>query len=216
MGQSILYDGLDRAQLLDVLSCFGAIIKKYSAGEKVMLFPSDNISERTVGIIISGTARLATYDAEGELYLSQLYDGEGIFGSMFINSTSEDCFALEAMSAVEIAYTDFERISEFCENACASHIRFTRNLYRLIANQSKEASLRLNVLSKKTMREKLMSYFLFCAAERSSNEFNINIILSELSKYLCVDRSSMMRELKKMKDDGIIISKGSHIRIIST
>ena len=54
-----------------------------------------------------------------------------------------------------------------------------------------------------------------CADDAGSNEFNINISLTELSKYLCADRSAMMREIKKMKDDGILHAKGSHIKLKS-
>jgi DNA-binding MarR family transcriptional regulator len=59
-----------------------------------------------------------------------------------------------------------------------------------------------------------MTYFFSCAAEASSAEFNINITLTELAGYLCVDRSAMMRELSRMKADGLIESKGQHIKLL--
>lgn len=213
MGHKILYEGLSRAEVSEVLSCFDAVIKKYTAGETVAIFPSDELKDRTIGIIIEGNAQLTHYDADGEMYFSQSYEGEGVFGSMFLKVSANDYYTIEAKSECEIAYTDFERISDFCENVCHIHVRFSRNLYRLIVSQSAKDTKRLSILSKKTLREKLLTYFSMCADDAGSNEFNINISLTELAKYLCVDRSAMMREIKKMKDDGILHAKGSHIKL---
>ena len=213
MGQSVLYDGLARKDIQDVLGCFGAFIKRYEQGESIALFPSKDIPERTVGILLSGNAMLAHYDSDGEMYYSQSYEGEGVFGSMFLSVSTDDYYVIEAKSKCEVAYTDFERISEFCENVCPTHVRFSRNLYRLIVSQSQRDTKRLSVLAKKTLREKLVTYFLMCANETGSNEFNINITLTELARYLCVDRSAMMRELGRLRDEGMLDSKRSHIKL---
>ena len=213
MDRSVLYDGLTRAEILDVLSCFGAFIKRYDAGEIIAQSPQKERDERTIGIILSGDAQLEHYDAEGELYISAAYDGEGVFGAMFLSVTPEDCYVIEAKSRCEVAYTDFERVAEFCENVCPAHVHLSRNLYRLIAEQSKKDTKRLGILAKKTLREKLLTYFLICANDAGSNDFNINITLTELSKYLCVDRSAMMREMGRLKKEGVIRAKGSHISL---
>lgn len=211
MAKRFLYDRMTREQVYEVLSCFGAPIKKYDAGETVAIFPSDSMNDRAIGIILDGTAELSLFDSEGEAYFSQSYDGEGVFGPMFLGGSADDYYVIEAKTDCEVAYTDFERISEFCENVCPIHVNFSRNVYKLIAYQSQKDIKRLGIISKKTLRDKLLTYFASCAEESSSNEFNINITLSELSKYLCVDRSAMMREMKKLKDEGIIDSKGSYV-----
>ena len=213
MKESILYDGLDRAQINEVLGCFGAKIRRYDAGMTVAQFPSDTLSARTVGVIIEGVAQLSLCDVEGEAYFTQMYSGEGVFGSMFLTESADDYYVIEAKTDCTVAYTDFERISDFCENVCPIHVRFSRNLYRLIVAQSRSDTRRLSIISKKSLRDKLLSYFSLCANDAQSAEFNINITLSDLSKYLCADRSAMMREIKKLKDEGILDAKGSHIKL---
>ena len=213
MGVSVLYDGLGRREIDDVLSCFGSYVKKYEQGETIAIFHSNELADRAIGIILSGNALLAHYDSDGEMYYSQSYDGEGVFGAMFLSLSGEDYYVIEAKTKCEVAFTDFERISEFCENVCTNHVRFSRNIYRLMVAQSKKDTKRLSILAKKTLREKLMTYFLSCATEAGSVEFNINVTLTDLAGYLCVDRSAMMRELGRMKSDGIIESKGQHIKL---
>ena len=215
MERSVLYDGIGRREIDDVLSCFGSYVKRYEPGETIASFPSSELSDRAVGIILSGNALLAHYDADGEMYYSQSYDGEGVFGATFLSLGSEDYYVIEARTRCEVAYTDFERISEFCENVCTNHVRFSRNVYRLIVAQSKKDTKRLSVLAKKTLREKLITYFSSCAAESGSAEFNINVTLTELAGYLCVDRSAMMREIGRMRSDGLIESKGQHIKLLT-
>lgn len=214
MGQQFLYDGLSKKELYDVLSCFGARIKKFSAGETVDIFTKSEERDRDIGILISGVLQISHCDSDGEMYFTRIYEGEGVFGESFFNVTGDDYYVVSAAADSEIAYTDFERISEFCGNVCSMHVRFTRNIYRIIAEQSSKDSVRLGFLSKKTLREKLLAYFTELSQNEGSREFNINISLTELSKYLCVDRSAMMREMKKMRDEGIILSKGPHITLL--
>ena len=38
--------------------------------------------------------------------------------------------------------------------------------------------------------------------------------LTALAEYLCVDRANMMRELKEMQSDGLIMRKGKHITLL--
>lgn len=38
---------------------------------------------------------------------------------------------------------------------------------------------------------------------------------SALAEYLCLDRSAMMRELKRLGDEGLIERNGRHIWLIS-
>lgn len=63
---------------------------------------------------------------------------------------------------------------------------------------------RLEVLSQRTIREKLQCYFSLLNARYRTSTFTLPFSFSALADYLSVDRSAMMRELKKMKEDGLI------------
>ena len=75
-------------------------------------------------------------------------------------------------------------------------------------------ALRINMISKKTVRQKLMSYFEYMQ-EKYGNSFETELSLSGLANYLCIDRTSLMRELRMMKDEGIIDSKGRSITMLA-
>ena len=76
-------------------------------------------------------------------------------------------------------------------------------------------ALRINMISKKTVRQKLVSYFEYLAEKTGSRRFETELSLSQLANYLCVDRTSLMRELRLMREERLISSSGRKIELIS-
>ena len=89
-----------------------------------------------------------------------------------------------------------------------------KNLFNLSAKKAQMLSLRINMISKKTVRQKLMSYFEYLEEKTGSRSFETELSLSQLAHYLCVDRTSLMRELRLMREEGIIESSGRKITIL--
>ena len=65
--------------------------------------------------------------------------------------------------------------------------------------------------SKRTTREKLLSYFSDESKKSESSSFVIPFNRQQLSDYLCVDRSAMSFELSKMRNEGLLEYKKNHI-----
>ena len=75
-------------------------------------------------------------------------------------------------------------------------------------------SKRINVLSQRTLRQKLILYLETIASKEQSRAFEIPMTLSSLADYLSADRTAMMRELQKMRADGLIESSGRQFRLL--
>ena len=71
----------------------------------------------------------------------------------------------------------------------------------------------MEVLSCRSTREKLLCYFRICAYESRSLSFTLPFTLSALADYICADRSAMMRELKRLKEEGVLRSEGRRITL---
>ena len=90
-----------------------------------------------------------------------------------------------------------------------------RFAYIAIATEkARELSKRINVLSQRTLRQKLILYLETIAAKEHSQAFEIPMTLSSLADYLSADRTAMMRELQKMRADGLIESSGRQFRLL--
>ena len=77
----------------------------------------------------------------------------------------------------------------------------------MAAQKSQELSLHISLMHQNTIRQKLLAclnYIGSSTEKRSDGSFDIPIPLAELAEYLGVDRSAMMREIKAMKNDGLI------------
>ena len=62
----------------------------------------------------------------------------------------------------------------------------------------------MDLLLLKGMREKLVTYLLSEAQHSASLSFTTNLNRNQLADYLNVSRTSMCRELSRMKDEGLI------------
>ena len=63
---------------------------------------------------------------------------------------------------------------------------------------------KIEVVSKKTLREKILSYLSQEAQRHGKKYFEIPLGRVALANYLCTDRSALTRELTKMREEGLI------------
>ena len=126
------------------------------------------------------------------------------------------CAEIESLPVSAIAICDssvlmmnVRRILRVCTNGCAFHNRLIENLLKSVAMKTLNLSSKIQYMSKRTTREKLMAYLLDMAKRRGSAEFTIPYDRQGLADYLGVERSAMSAEISKLKKDGIIDTKGS-------
>ena len=87
-------------------------------------------------------------------------------------------------------------------------------MVHIIANKNRDLMRKVEVVSKRTIREKLLAYLSIQTQTQNSRYFEIPLGRVELAEYLCVDRSALTRELVKMKEDGLIDYDKNCFRIL--
>ena len=100
-----------------------------------------------------------------------------------------------------------------CEKACVHHSKLVQNMFQLVAGQTQRLSRRVEVLSRRSIREKLLCYFSICAQDAKADTFTLPFTLSALADYISADRSAMMRELKKMREQGVVSVDGRKVTL---
>ena len=111
-------------------------------------------------------------------------------------------------------FIDYEHVIKRCEQACAHHSQMVSNLLQLIAVQSRQQTERIYMLSRSSTRKKILSYLNALSAERHSRILTLPMSYTALAQYLSVDRSAMTRELKNLKDEGLIEIKNKKIKLL--
>ena len=90
------------------------------------------------------------------------------------------------------------------EEMRGAHKVFLRNLLDTLVRKEMRLLYKIECLSCRTTREKLMRYLNIQAAEQGSRTVTMDFTRQELADYLCVDRSAMCTELTRMQRDGLI------------
>ena len=139
----------------------------------------------------------------------------GVFGkTLAFAGSGRDSLEVVCRTQCDVLFIDYPHILKRCENACLHHSMLVQNMLRLISGKAQGLSERVDVLSRRSIREKLLCYFRQLSEKEEGNSFTLPFSLSTLADYIATDRSAMMRELKRLKEEEIIRSDGRKFTLL--
>ena len=166
-------------------------------------------------LLISGEANLVRYDLNGNKTIVEHLNKNDIFGELFYNVTTNNELFVIAKKNCNVLFYSYDFIQDKCEKNCKFHKILLKNLPNLFLKEINDLNTRLELLSKRTIREKLLAYFTIISMQNMSKTFAISFSLTDLADYLSIDRSAMMRELGNLRNEGIIEKNGNRITLLS-
>lgn len=196
-----LFTGMHEDDLEEMLNCLGANKKIYKK-DSIVISVGDSIS--SVGIILSGSARIVKEDIDGNINIVSELKTSDIFAEVFACSGTLSSISVVTQTDCEILFVVFEKVINTCSSSCKFNSKLIENMLRLIASKNIQLHDKIEILSKRSTREKLLEYFAKQIEISDSNKFKIPFTRNEMADFLCVDRSALSRELGKMRDEGII------------
>jgi CRP-like cAMP-binding protein len=196
-----LFAGIDEGELSSLLGCLEAVRKRYKKGG--MVFAAGDAP--AVGMILNGALQVLAEDPMGNrTIIGRLGTGD-LFGEAFACAGAEHMpFSVEAVLDSEVLLIDVKKILVTCPAACPFHSRLIENLMAILARKNILLSAKIRHISRRTTREKLLSYLSERSREAGAREFDIPFNRQELADYLCVDRSAMSAELSRLRAEGLI------------
>lgn len=209
---SPLFDHISQADRSAMLGCIGYHISAFQKGE-IVAFDDEYI--RHIGIVLSGSVDMIKEDLWGNKTMLVRMRKDELFGETF--ACGEDNLSVVTFIVSEnakILFLPFDRVMHSCSNVCSFHHQLIENMVHIIANKNRELMRKVEVISKKTLREKILAYLSIHAQISKSCCFDIPLGRVELAEFLCADRSALTRELVKMKDEGLIDYDRNRFRIL--
>lgn len=200
--RSPLFAGIDAMDMEGMLGCIGYHVRDYQKGE-IIAFEEENINH--VGVVMEGAVDMLKEDVWGNRTMLVRSYPQDIFGETF--ACGEDSLSVVTFAAAEncrVLFLSFCRVMHTCTHACQFHQTLIENMVRLIARKNRELMRKVEVVSKKTLREKILAYLSIQSQAQGSRRFEVPLGRVEWAEYLCADRSALTRELAKMKDEGLI------------
>ena len=199
-------------QLIELLSkCKNVRIKKYKRGELITTY----IANRTqIGIIIEGNADLIRYDYDGNRNIIERFNQGDIYGEMFHSKDNVNGLIIEAVTNVIIYQLEYNTIVTPCSSSCPIHEALKAEISKMILEKVKYLNTRIELLTKRSTREKILAYFTLVSKGRINKSFRLPFSYTDLADYLNVDRSAMTREIRSLVEDGFIEKDNRNITIL--
>ena len=207
-----MFAGIGEKEVMSMLSCLGARLCNYQKGEYV-LRQGEHLSDITV--LVEGVLHIQKDDYWGNRsILGQITTGD-MFGEAYVAPESggllNDVVAVEDSTVILF---DVKRIMTTCSSACRFHAMVVQNLFFAISEKNRKLVQKLGHMSKRTTREKLISYLSEEAGRQGSASFAIPFNRQQLADFLSVDRSAMSNELSKMRNEGLLDFEKNRFKLL--
>ena len=207
-----LFEGMEETELFGMLDCLGARTIEVSRGETVFL---EGDPAEDIGILLSGAVQIVRNDYSGNRSILADAGPSELFGEAFACAQVRAIpVSVVAVCDSEILLADCRRILHVCGNTCRFHTQLIRRLLRIVAEKNLMLNQKIEIMSKRTTREKLMAYLSLQAKKNGSPEFTIPYDRQGLADYLGVERSAMSAEISRLRKEKILECERSRFKML--
>lgn len=207
--KSRFYQNTDEKKLKKLLTTLQSNTHFYKSNQTIAY----SISNRElIGIIEEGSANLVRYDYDGKRSILEEMNEGDIFSDLFLAVDSAELSVISTTDC-KVTFIEYNDLIEEAKKSDTALILLD-NLIQLMAKKLVKRNERIELLTTRSIRNKLLNYFELQAKKNNSKSFNLNYSYTDLADYLSVDRSAMMRELKNLKDDRLITDTNKKITIL--
>lgn len=211
LNKSYLFEGMTQEDIEKVLTCSGALMKKYAKNDIIF----DQLDKPDyLFVLISGSVAVCKDSISGKRVIVTVIDSPGdIFGEiyLFLPKNEYDFYTLVTQMA-EILIVPKAFFTKTCSNECNYHSKLIDNMLGILSQKAYYLSQKLQILSSGSLRQKIARYLL----DNSDNEGLVKMAMNRevFADYLIVARPSLSRELIKMQDEGLVETRGKNIKIV--
>lgn len=207
-----LFEDIPDDDLVRMLVCLDARVEFFDKKYTVM---SEGLPARYIGVVLSGEVQVSQTDYYGNRSLLGTIGASGVFAEEFACAEARSIpVTVIADEPSEIMLIECSHILHTCKNNCGFHQKLIFNLMKELAKKTIVFHQKIEITSKRTTRDKLMTYLNIRAKETGSDNFEIPFDRQELADYLEVDRSGLSAEIGKLRSEGILESEKRWFRLL--
>jgi len=207
-----LFASVNEDHLLKMLTCLGARVETF---DKKYTIIAESSPAKYIGILLSGKAQIVRIDYYGNRSILSEINPPDVFAEAFACAEVRSIpVSVIAEEPSEVMLIDCSHVLHTCASNCSFHQQLIFNLMKDLATKALISHQKIEITSKRSTREKLMTYLMFQAKKAGSSRFEIPFDRQELADYLEVDRSGLSAEIGKLKKEGIIAADKSSFEIL--
>lgn len=193
-----LFSSLSEEDLREIFSSSQFEIKEYGKEEIIHL---QNEICTTMDIILTGQAAVRNIDENGKVLTVSVFSASDYLGANLIFS-SRNYYPMTIVSITNTVVLHMNKglILELSRKSSG----FTVSLLTAVSDRSLILTDKLNAISLKTIRQRIIEYLRFEHYIQKSLVIKLTLSKKDLAERLGIPRSSLGRELKKMRNDGLL------------
>jgi len=208
----VLFDEIVDSDILSLTKCLNAKVKVFDKNN--IIFAEDSPAD-SIGIVLSGSVQIMQNDYYGNRTLLSEVGPSEMFAEAFACAGLKSIpVSVIAKETCEIMFINCNRILYSCSNSCSFHRKITFNLMKTLAMKNIVFHQKVEIMSKRSTKEKLMTFLLFQAKKHNSYSFDIPFDRQELADFLAVDRSGLSTVIGNLIKEGIIQNKKNHFELL--
>lgn len=202
LAETALFKNISERDIEQILSTLSPDLRSYPK-ESIIINEGDSISN--LSIVISGSVLIQTIDYWGNINIKANISEYEIFAETFacLNSVKANCQVC-AQTDCTIMHLNIDSIFQSTTLNQASNTQLLHNLLNILAWKNYMLTQKIDVMNKKTTREKLMEFLAQQSKQQNSSTIKIPFNRQQLSDYLSVDRSGLSTEISKLVHEGVL------------
>ena len=200
VSESPLFKKMPFYEIDKALKCL--MVKKTSYKKNDIIWLAGT-STQYMGLLVSGSVRVYKDNPDGNTVAIGNVVAPNFLGEIGVWSGIENYpISVQANEDCEVFFLESSRVAFLCRSSCLFHKRIIETMLFTIAEKAYMLDQKVEMLSKRTIRERLLCFFKMQAGD--AKKFTLPYSREEMSRHLCVNRSALSDELSKMRDEGLI------------
>lgn len=197
-----LFEGIAKDTILEVVQSKACYLKTFQANVTIYGFGE---SITYAGIVLDGFVDILHPSINGsESIVSRLSPGATFGASFACTKDTNTVNDIRSTTRCTILFIHIQKLLKEYYPQPELYLQLMENIMRSLAKSNIRLNTKIQVLSQKTLRDKLLTYFELLAEQNNSNEFTLPFNREQLACYLGSERSSVCRELSKLSEAQII------------
>lgn len=205
-----LFGQIKEEEIPGILSCLSSRRVSCRKNEFVCR-PGDLLS--SVGLVLDGEVHIIKEDFWGNRTILGKAEPGQLFAESYACAGRPLEVAVTAACDSEILFLDIRNLLHSCSRSCPFHQRLIQNFAGILSRKNLMLTKKIEHMSRRSLRDKLLSYLSDESARQQSTSFSIPFNRQQLADYLCVDRSALSRELSLLREEGILRYHKSHFEL---
>ena len=211
---TILFRGMSEKEISDALEGLRAVTKNYKKGATIL--HAGSVTKR-MGLVLEGSVTIENNDVWGNRTIFSHVGKNQFFAETYGLLANEPMLVdVVANEDCHILFLSIGSLGRGFPDQESWTAKIMSNLLIISTQKNLTLSGRIFHTAPKTIRGRVMSYLNSVSIQKGMTEFDIPFDRQQMADYLNLDRTALSKELRKMKDDGLIDFHKNHFYLKET